>query len=165
MAIKAGLSTNAAVISAPPPGVDPAPSNNSGKVTVRIVKPTLRLTKTVDRGSVRAGEALTYTIGVRNPSKRSVRNVRVCDQLPSGLVYVSSKTKAKLTRSGYCWTARTLGAGRTQTYRITVRALAGASGRKVNRATAASTAIASTARASRTIRVLAARVLGGGVTG
>jgi uncharacterized repeat protein (TIGR01451 family) len=164
VATKPGLTTNSAVVAAPPPSVDP-PANDTGKVTVRVVKPTLRLTKTANRASVRAGETATYTIRVTNPSKRSVRNVRVCDRLPSGLVYIFSKSKAKLTKSGYCWTAKTLGAGRTQTYRITVRALPGTSGRKVNRATAASTAIASTARATRTVRVLAARVLGGGVTG
>jgi uncharacterized repeat protein (TIGR01451 family) len=131
---------------------------------VRILKPKLRLTKNVDRSSPRAGETATYTIRVTNPSKRSVRNVRVCDRLPSGLVYVSSQSEAKLTTSGYCWTAKRLWAGRSQTYRITVRALPGTSGRKVNQATASSSA-ATTARATRTVRVLAARVLGGGVTG
>jgi uncharacterized repeat protein (TIGR01451 family) len=163
VAIKAGQTTNTAIIAAPAPAVDPA-ANNTGEATVRVVKPTLQLTKTADRGSVRAGQAATYTIRVRNPSKRSVRNVRVCDRLPSGLVYVSSKTTARLTKSGYCWTTKRLWAGRSKTYRITLRALTGASGRKVNRATAGSSA-ANTARATRTIRVLAARVLGGGVTG
>jgi uncharacterized repeat protein (TIGR01451 family) len=163
VAIKPGLTTNTAIVAAPTPAVDP-PANNTGKVTVRIFEPKLRLTKSVDRSSPRAGETATYTIRVTNPSKRSVPNVRVCDRLPSGLVYVSSKTTAKLTKSGYCWTAKRLWAGRSQAYRITVRALPGTSGRKVNHATASSSA-ATTARATRTVRVLAARVLGGGVTG
>jgi len=93
-----------------------------------------------------------------------VRNVRVCDRLPSGLVYVSSESEAKLTKSGYCWMAKALSAGRSQTYRITVSAVDGTSGRKVNRATTSSSG-ANTARASRAVRVLAARALGGGVTG
>jgi uncharacterized repeat protein (TIGR01451 family) len=163
VAIKPGLTTNTAIVAAPTPAVDP-PANNTGKVTVRILEPKLRLTKSVDRSSPRAGETATYTIRVTNPSKRSVPNVRVCDRLPSGLVYVSSRTKAKLTKSGYCWTAKRLWAGRSEAYRITVRALPGTSGRKVNHATASSSA-ATTARATRTVRVLAARVLGGGVTG
>jgi hypothetical protein len=77
---------------------------------------------------------------------------------------VSSESEAKLTKSGYCWTAKALWAGRSQTYRITVRAVDGTSGRKVNQATASSSG-ANAAHASRTVRVLAARVLGGGVTG
>jgi hypothetical protein len=93
-----------------------------------------------------------------------VRNVRVCDRLPPGLVYVFASPTAKLTESGYYWTTKTLWAGRSRTYRITVRALGGASGRKANRATASS-AMANTDRATRTIRVLGARALGGGVTG
>jgi uncharacterized repeat protein (TIGR01451 family) len=165
VAIKAGLTTNTAIVDAPPPTVDP-PANDTGKATVRVVRPTLRLTKTANRGSVSAGGTVTYTIRASNPSKRSVRNVRVCDRLPSGLVYVSSESEAKLTKSGYCWTAKALWAGRSQTYRITVRAVDGTSGRKVNQATASSSG-ANAAHASRTVRVLAARVLGGGggVTG
>jgi uncharacterized repeat protein (TIGR01451 family) len=163
VAIKAGLTTNTAIVDSPPPAVDP-PANDTAKATVRIVKPTLDLTKTVDRTTLRAGSTATYTIRVRNPSKRGVRNVRVCDRLPAGLTYIDSKATAKLTKSGYCWTTKALWAGRSQTYRITVRALSGTSGRKVNRASANS-AGANTADATRTIRVLAARVLGGGVTG
>jgi uncharacterized repeat protein (TIGR01451 family) len=163
VAVKAGLTTNTAIVDAPPPAVDP-PANDTAKATVRIVKPTLDLTKTVDRTTLRAGSTATYTIRVRNPSKRGVRNVRVCDRLPAGLTYIDSKATAKLTKSGYCWTTKALWAGRSQTYRITVRALSGTSGRKVNRASANSSG-ANTANATRTIRVLAARVLGGGVTG
>jgi len=163
VAIKAGLTTNTAIVAAPPPSVDP-PANNADRVRVRIVKPTLGLTKTVDRTMLRAGSTATYTIRVRNPSKRSVSNVRVCDRLPSGLVYVSSEASARLTTSGYCWTTKRLYAGRSQTYRITVRALAGAKGQTVNRATASSSN-ATTKNARRTIRVLAANARGGGVTG
>jgi uncharacterized repeat protein (TIGR01451 family) len=140
------------------------PTNNSATATVRIVKPTLALTKNVNHTVLRAGSTATYTLRVRNPSKRSVRDVRVCDRLPSGLTYVSSTANAKLTKSGYCWTTKRLYAGRSKTYRITVRALAGAKGQTVNRATASSSG-ATTKNARRTIRVLAANAPGGGVTG
>jgi hypothetical protein len=66
--------------------------------------------------------------------------------------------------AGYCWTTKRLYAGRSKTYRITVRALAGANGRTINRATASSSS-ANTTNARRTVRVLAAKSRGGGVTG
>jgi uncharacterized repeat protein (TIGR01451 family) len=163
VAIKPGSAPDAAKVVAPSGGVDDL-ANNAGAATIRIAKPILRLTQAINRTTIGAGRTATYTIRVRNPSKRGVRNVRVCDRLPSGLVYVSSTPTAKLTKSGYCWTTKTLWAGRSRTYRITVRALGGASGRKANRATASS-AMANTDRATRTIRVLGARAAGGGVTG
>jgi uncharacterized repeat protein (TIGR01451 family) len=58
----------------------------------------------------------TIRIRVRNPSKRSVRNVRVCDRLPAGMTYVTSKATAKLTKSGYSGQPRPSGpAGRRPT--------------------------------------------------
>jgi uncharacterized repeat protein (TIGR01451 family) len=163
VAIKPGSAADAAKVIAPSGGVDD-PANNASAAAVKIAKPTLRLTQTINRTTIGAGRTATYTIRVRNPSKRSVRNVRVCDRLPAGLVYVFASPTAKLTKSGYCWTTKTLWAGRSRTYRITVRALGGASGRKANRATASS-AMANTDRVTRTIRVLGVRALGGGVTG
>jgi uncharacterized repeat protein (TIGR01451 family) len=163
VAIKPGSAADAAKVVAPSGGVDD-PANNASAATVKVAKATLRLTQTIDRTTIRAGRTATYSIRVRNPSKRSVRNVRVCDRLPSGMVYVSSTPAAKLTKSGYCWTTKALWAGRSTTYRIIVRALGGASGRKANRVTASS-AMANTDRATRTIHVLGARALGGGVTG
>jgi uncharacterized repeat protein (TIGR01451 family) len=163
LAIKSGTATDAAKVT-PPPGGSDDPANNASAATVKIVKPTLALTQALSRTTLRAGQTATYTIRVRNPSKRSVRNVRVCDDLPSGLVYASSTPRAKLSNGKYCWTAKTLAAGKSTTYRLTVRALSGAGGRKVNRASASSSSVnANTATGA--IRVLPARALGGGVTG
>jgi hypothetical protein len=73
------------------------------------------------------------------------------DRLPAGLVYVASKAKAKLSGGRYCWTAKTLGPGKSTRYRITVRTLGGASGAMLNRATTDS-AHAKTAKAQRKVR-------------
>jgi hypothetical protein len=102
---------------------------------------------------------------VTNPSKAQVRNVRTCDQLPAGLVALKTTPKAKVSEGGYCWTAKRLPAGKSTTYKITVRALPGAGGRTVNRVTASSREIRSTARATRTVRVLPRQAAAGGVTG
>jgi uncharacterized repeat protein (TIGR01451 family) len=163
LAIQSGTATDAAKVT-PSPGGSDDPANNASAATVKIVKPTLALTQGLSRTTLRAGQTATYTIKVRNPSKRAVHNVRVCDDLPSGLVYASSTPRAKLSNGKYCWTAKTLAAGESKTYRLTVRALSGAAGRKVNRASVSSSSVnANTATGA--IRVLPARAVGGGVTG
>jgi uncharacterized repeat protein (TIGR01451 family) len=163
VAIKSGSATDAAKV-LPPAGSSDDPANNTSSATVRIAKVTLGLTQALSRTTLRPGQTATYTIRVHNPSKRAVHDVRVCDDLPSGLVYASSTPQAKLSNGRYCWTAKSLAAGRSQTYRLTIRALSGASGRKVNRASANSSG-ASTNTATGAIRVLPARAVGGGVTG
>lgn len=158
----AASATNTARVSSAQ-GVDPL-ANNSVTAAVRTVKPTLRLSKLVDRSTLRAGATATFTLRVRNPSARAVRNVRVCDRLPTGLVYVSANVKPKRTSSGSCWTIRSLPAASARTYQINVRALPGAEGRIVNRATASSPG-ANPARAARPLRLVGALIRQGGVTG
>jgi uncharacterized repeat protein (TIGR01451 family) len=144
-------------------GFDPRTADNLVVVRTRV-KPALALTKVAGRKRVRAGRTVTYTIRVRNRSDVAVRRVRTCDLLPPGLVYVSSKSRAKPSKGRYCWTARRLGAGKSRTYRLTARALGGAGGMRVNRATATSRGTAR-ARARSAVRVRARRAPGGGVTG
>jgi uncharacterized repeat protein (TIGR01451 family) len=155
VAERTGGTTNTASVrsnecTATPCDTDPA--------DVRIRKPRLGLTKGVNKTRLNAGETATYTIRVRNPSKRALRNVKVCDDLPSGLVFVKATPKAKLSKGKYCWTVTRLAAGKSRTFRMTVRALVGTSGRKVNTATATSPD-ARTRRAKRAVRVLGGQVL------
>jgi uncharacterized repeat protein (TIGR01451 family) len=145
-------------------GTDTNPANNVARVDVCAKAVPLRLTKVADRGSIRAGDTIGYTIRVSNRTDGEAKEVKVCDKLPSGLVYVSSRAKAKFTGGQYCWTIATLGAHKGKRYRITVRALGGASGGEVNRASASAKG-ARTKRASDPIQVLPARASGGGVTG
>jgi uncharacterized repeat protein (TIGR01451 family) len=126
------------------------------------VRPALTLTKGANRRTISAGQGVTYRIRVRNPSLQAVRNVRTCDRLPSGLVFVMSTPRARLTRSQYCWTAKRLGAGQSRIYRLTARALSVSSGTKVNRASATSPDGA-TGRARRSVRVIGSGPLTGGV--
>jgi len=129
----------------------------------RCAKPVpLRLTKVADEHTLRAGSTVGYTIRVSNPSAGEAKGVKVCDRLPSGLVYVSSKAKARFSNGQYCWTVGTLGAHKATSYRITVRALGSAAGDRTNRA--ASAKGARTRHARDPVHVLAARASGGGVT-
>jgi uncharacterized repeat protein (TIGR01451 family) len=145
-------------------GTDTNPANNVARVDACAKAVPLRLSKVADSSSMRAGSLISYTIRVSNPTGGEAQDVDVCDKLPSGLVYVSSKSRAKYSKGQYCWNIDTLAAHKSRSYRITVRALGSASGDKVNRATA-SGAGAKTAHAKDPVRVLGVRASGGGVTG
>jgi uncharacterized repeat protein (TIGR01451 family) len=127
-----GRARNAA--SATGSGFDGNPDNNLDTVDVKVRKVALRLSKIAGRSSVPAGVTLGYRIRVRNPTKGEARDVRVCDRLPSGLAYVSSQPTARGSGRQRCWTIKSLKAGKSRTFRITVRAAKGANGREVNRA-------------------------------
>jgi uncharacterized repeat protein (TIGR01451 family) len=145
-------------------GTDTDPASNLATVDVCARKVGLRLSKVADGARITAGRLMRYTIRVTNPTRARARNVKTCDRLPSGLVYVSSRTKARLSGGAYCWTAKSLAAGASRRYRITVRVLRGASGSRINRATLSGLQ-ARPRKARAAIRVLPARAQGGGVTG
>jgi uncharacterized repeat protein (TIGR01451 family) len=142
-------------------GTDKVPDNNMDTVDIRVRKVALKVTKVASSASVQAGSTLNYRIRVRNPSKGEARNVKVCDRLPSGLRFVSSSPKAKRSGGQRCWTIKSLKAGKSRTYRVTVRTAKGANGRKVNRASISSPSI-KPAIARRPVQVRGAQP---GVTG
>jgi uncharacterized repeat protein (TIGR01451 family) len=145
-------------------GTDSNPSNNMSRADICAKPVPLRLTKVADRHTLPAGDLVGYTIRVSNRTVGEARNVKVCDDLPSGLVYVSSKAEAKFTKGQYCWTIKTLAAHKSTSFRITVRAVSSAAGNRVNRASASAPG-AKTRRANDAVHVLPARASGGGVTG
>jgi uncharacterized repeat protein (TIGR01451 family) len=126
---------------------------------------TLRLGKTSDRSSYRAGQRVVYRIRVTNPSSTTVRNVRVCDALPAGVTFVRSTPTVKLDKGQYCWTVTSLGPRKSAGFTLVARVLPGAPSRVVNRATASSADVRRTATAKRAIRVQRTAVKAGGVTG
>lgn len=137
--------------------------------TATSVQGLLRIRKTASTSKIRAGGSLSYRITVTNASSFALRSVRVCDDLPAGLAFVSANPKATLSKGQHCWTVRTLGAKKSKTFTVRVRVLRGTSGRKVNTATAT----APNARGARSraaadtapIQVIAGVVRAGGVTG
>jgi uncharacterized repeat protein (TIGR01451 family) len=133
-------------------GKDNDPGDNLARTTTKVKKVKLHLTKVATGTTMDPGDRMTYTIRVSNPTSGVAQDVKTCDRLPSGLRYVSSKSKAKRSNGQYCWTVGTLGAHKAKRYRITVRALPGANGSKVNRATASSPD-AATARARSAVAV------------
>jgi uncharacterized repeat protein (TIGR01451 family) len=152
-------------VSATAAGTDAAPGSNLDTVRVCAKRIALRLRKTADRRAVVAGGRVTYTMRVTNPSTRAARNVRTCDHLPAGLVHVGASSKPKLRGGAWCWTARRIPPGETRRYRITVRTLPGASGTKVNRASAGGGRQLQAVRAKRAVKIRPSAAPGGGVTG
>lgn len=146
-------------------GTDLTPSDNLDVTRVNVRPVPLKVRKVADRASVRAGETFAYRIRVWNPSRGEARRVRVCDRLPRGLVHVRSQPRSRLRGGQRCWTISRLGPRRARVLRVTVRALPGASGRKVNRVTARSPDARAVARASRAVQIVAGQVAAGGVTG
>jgi len=161
-----GLLRNSASVTGDLP--DPRTDDNIDGTTTKV-QGLLKVTKVASSKTVRAGGTISYKIRVTNASTFALSSVRVCDDLPSGLVFASSTPKSKLVRGRRCWTTRALGANRSMTFTLKARVLRGTHGRKVNVATATapnargarSRAAAGTAVIS--VRRVAAR--GGGVTG
>jgi hypothetical protein len=103
-------------------------------------------------------------ITASNATTLLLRQVRVCARLPAGLAYLRSSPRAKMSRGRLCWTIGSLAGHGSRAYRVTVRALAGAYGKRRSDATAIAP-FAGTARASATVRVIPRAVRAGGVTG
>jgi uncharacterized repeat protein (TIGR01451 family)/fimbrial isopeptide formation D2 family protein len=166
--------TTTATTTTPPPATTattttvtaPPVPHGSGSLTLAEVA----LVKT-SRATVVAGGRITFHLKVSNPGTATLHDVQVCDDLPAGLVYVSSKSKAKLHDGDYCWTVATLNGRASKAFAIVTRALVGAFGKLTNRATASGPEVL-TAHAHRTITVLrkptgsgSLKVSSGGVTG
>lgn len=161
VATRAGVMRNTARIDAA--GSDPQ-GNNRASAQVRVLRPRIAVTKRASARTVRAGETVTFALRVSNPSRYTARQVRVCDQLPDGLVYLRSTGKMILRGGQHCWALGSLKPGAAKTVRVTVRALHGAKGTKTNQVRASSPDTRSV-RAQSTVRVIGTPARGGGVTG
>lgn len=144
---------------------DPVASNNLDSVVTCVRKVRLAVSKTADKRIVTAGGRVTYTIRVRNSGSGTARAVRVCDRLPAGMVALHAKPGGKVAKGRHCWTAKRIAAGQRKRYRLAVRVLPGASGRKVNTATVTGSGVRGVSRAAPSVRVLPRQAAGGGVTG
>jgi uncharacterized repeat protein (TIGR01451 family) len=144
---------------------DPQPANSTASATTDVLGAALQLTKKADKTSVHAGGRIGYTIRVTNPGSSATKQTRVCDHLPSGLVYVSSSPKAKRSDGSYCWDIGTLAPKGSERLRITTSTLRGARGKRRNTATASAKGARTRTAVSPAVNVLAAGAHGGGVTG
>lgn len=111
------------------------------------------MSKIVNRAEVAGNQEMAWTA--------TIVNVRVCDRLPSGLVFVSSSPGATRSDRRYCWSLGTLAAKATKHVRVTVRALRGTKGKRTNTATVSGRGASARSDASPAVDVLAAAARGG----
>jgi uncharacterized repeat protein (TIGR01451 family) len=156
---KAGKVTDVATASGTDTrGQTSGPSKRS-QVTVPVVLGRLTLKKTASAGTVRAGHNVTYTLKVADPTKVAVSDVKVCDRLPSRLIYVGSKPAAHTAAGGYCWSIAKLGAHASRSFKITATVALGSGAKVENTATATGHNV-KTVKAHATIKVIAVPVVG-----
>jgi uncharacterized repeat protein (TIGR01451 family) len=129
----------------------------------RVMVP-LKLTKTASARTVDAGGTVSYRIAVANPTKVTARSAQVCDKLPGGLALVSASVKTRLHNGSLCWTIASIAPHVHRAYTMTVRALPGASGTRVNNVTLSGPAVA-VRHAHASVRILLAALVAPPVTG
>jgi uncharacterized repeat protein (TIGR01451 family)/gliding motility-associated-like protein len=100
--------------------VDPNPLNNVASITVSPVpQADLQLAKSVPSTNVAIGSQITYTVTVFNNGPSPATGIRVIDQLPSGLDYVSSSTsQGSYAEVGGIWTVGSLASGSGATLNV-----------------------------------------------
>ena len=116
-----GRLRNSAAVASPTP--DPDPNNNLAEATVNVQpgKASLSITKTADRNTVGPGEALSFTIAVRSHGPEPALAVKVCDQLGSGMTFISVPG-ASFRHGTPCWTISSLAKGKQRRFVVDVRA-------------------------------------------
>lgn len=135
---------------------DPNPPD-SGKTSVSV-------DQSVSDPTVKAGGKVKIRVKIKNRGKFTAKNVKVCQNLPSGLVLVRAPG-AKLSRGRVCWTIPALKKGKTRKLTVTARAANLPRGRRLVVTTTVSGKNIRT-RSSRTaIKLLPGRSAAGGVTG
>ncbi|MBN2024310.1 MAG: DUF11 domain-containing protein [Pirellulales bacterium] len=68
------------------------------------------------------GAELTYRIDVTNPGDLPADDVRVTDEIPAGLEYISSEPQAQQSGAGLVWQLGRLEARQTRSFQVRVRA-------------------------------------------
>ena len=86
------------------PGVITDRVSDDATVTFTDVKPQIAIDKSVDKGTIRVGDTVTYTYLVTNPGPEPLQNVTVTDDKCSNVVFGSGDTDGdKLLDNGETW--------------------------------------------------------------
>ena len=116
----------------------------------------LGLRKLASHRAVRPGQAVRFTLVVRNSGSRAARGLLLCDRLPARVTVVS-RGGGRLASGRLCWRVGALGAGRSARRSLVVRVARNApAGPLVNRATARAGGRRATAR--RAVRVAGGQI-------
>jgi uncharacterized repeat protein (TIGR01451 family) len=93
----------------------------SGTMTKTWVGPRIGIRKS---GTARAGvgDQVAYSITVTNPGKAAAANVRVSDELPAGLTYVSSSPAGRASGQKIAWSLGSLAPGASRSISLKAKA-------------------------------------------
>lgn len=94
---------------------------DSQPITAFYCEEDVALSKTVDKAEILEGETATFSIKVKNNSSNPLTNLKITDNIPSGLTFESSYTTTG-TWAGNTWDIGTLNGGATAVLEIQVRA-------------------------------------------
>ncbi len=116
-----GRLRNSAVVTSPTS--DPNAGNDVADATVNVHpgKSSLSIKKAADRRTVSPGQALSFTITVRSLGPEPAFAVKVCDQLGSGMTFISVHG-ASFQHGNPCWTISSLAKGKQRRFAVDVRA-------------------------------------------
>jgi large repetitive protein len=162
-ALRTGTVRNVALVAAD--GNIPTDTLTGASVTVHAARGVgvLTLHKRALRTHVHAGALVPFSIIV-TAHHAAVANVKVCDRLPMGMVFVATHG-ARLRDGRACWTVKSLDAGQHKTFTLMARTELDSRGALHNHATAKATG-AHSVTAQATVHVFPSRgTAGGGVTG
>jgi uncharacterized repeat protein (TIGR01451 family) len=138
-------------------GVSAAPAADPGRAKIS-------LKKKVNRRLASAGQLITFSLTLKSLGPDPARNVKLCDPLPAGLLYVNAPG-ASFKNGKVCWKFGDLAAGAVRKVKIIARAAKLASARNIKNTAPATASNAKRVKASATLGVRAARGRAGGVTG
>lgn len=100
--------------------VDPVSSNNSASSTIACCIADIAVTKTVDNPTPNFSSAVNFTVTATNNGPANASGLQITDQLPTGLIYVSSAPSVGTYDSASgVWIIGGLANGLSVTLRIT----------------------------------------------
>lgn len=79
----------------------------------------LTISKSADKTDAKAGDTITYTIKITNPTSSAVTGLKISDTLDSNLTYVSSSDSGSASSGVVTWSNITLAAGGSKTVTVT----------------------------------------------
>lgn len=99
---------------------DPDPGNNEYSVDVTVQSADLGIEKIVDDPNPNDGDTITYTVTLSNAGPNIATGVEVTDQLPDGIIHVSSEpSQGEYDPATGLWVVGTVGTSTPLTLEIT----------------------------------------------
>jgi uncharacterized repeat protein (TIGR01451 family) len=162
----------------PPPHTPPPPTTTTPTPPAPPSIPTLVLRKVSNKHVVHSGDRIRFEITIRALGKGKATNLRVCDRLPPGFVFVRAPG-ATLRGGRACWRIPSISAGQRRSFHVVVRTRSvqratvrtnvaavvaprtDCTARRASRPASRSEAAASLSRCRATARVLVRRRAGG----